>query len=359
MPKPESHLLADRKTTLDARPLDVKLPGMSGLEAFQKFHALDAKLPVIFITGSSDSETAIEAMKAGAFDYLIKPLDLNQLKELVYKAIDIREKMNVPVGVPLDPECLDAGQVFVGKSPQIQEIYKAIGRVAPQDGHGVHSRRKRHRQGTGGPGNPPHSHRCESPLLAVNCAAIPETLLESELFGHEKGAFTGASRRWQVRALLSRHPVSRRNRRHAEMLQVKILRVLEEGFERVGGNETVRTNVRVIAATNQGLEEWLQKRVPRRPILQVKGIFDLPAATARPRRRHYPAYQAFCILLQSRDGQKSRNGFARGHGNLSQLRVARQCSRIGKCNQAIADKFHGFGADSRFSSQFHQANPGT
>ena len=240
-------LLADRKTTLDTCLLDVKLPGMSGLEAFHKFHALDAKLPVIFITGSSDSETAIEAMKAGAFDYLVKPLDLVHLKELVYKAIDIREKMNVPIGVPLDPECKDAGQLFVGKSPQIQEIYKAIGRVAAQDVTVLI-------EGESGTGKElvaraiyQHSLRADKPLLTVNCAAIPETLLESELFGHEKGAFTGAiGRRIGKFEQCSGGTIFLDEIGDMpKLLQSKILRLLHsKEFERVGGNETIRTNVR-------------------------------------------------------------------------------------------------------------------
>jgi two-component system nitrogen regulation response regulator GlnG len=255
-------ILADQRPRVDACLLDVKLPDMSGLEAFQAFHDLDAKLPVIFITGSGDSETAIEAMKLGAFDYVIKPLDLGELKGLVGKAVEIRRKMLMPVGLSPTAHEDDAGEQMIGRSVGMQDVYKAIGRVAQQDVTVLV-------QGESGTGKElvaraiyHHSKRSEMPFLAVNCAAIPETLLESELFGHEKGAFTGADRRriGKFEQCSGGTIFLDEVGDMPKALQSKILRLLQsQEFERVGGNETVRTDVRVIAATNRNLSEMVDR----------------------------------------------------------------------------------------------------
>lgn len=241
----------------DAVILDLRLPDSSGLEVQQRLQSVDAKVPIILVTGHGSATTAIEAMRQGAYDYLVKPLDLETLTKVVDRAFAVRRLMGVPVVLP-DQDDDGASEVLLGGSPPMQEVYKAIGRIASQDvtvlilgesGTGKEMVARALYQ---------HSKRSRGPFLAINCAAIPEQLLESELFGHERGAFTGADRR----------RIGKFEQCHggtlfldevgdmAPLTQAKILRVLQDRqFERLGGNETVFADVRVIAATNRDLEE--------------------------------------------------------------------------------------------------------
>ncbi|MHB8897525.1 MAG: sigma-54-dependent transcriptional regulator [Thermoguttaceae bacterium] len=255
-------ILAERTPQIDACLLDIMLPDHSGLDAFAQFQRVDKKLPIIFITSDSSSATAMEAMKKGAFDYVLKPIDLPALRSLVEKAIEIRRKMLVPVEMSADISARESADAIIGNSTKMQEVYKAVGRVAPQDVTVLVV-------GESGTGKElvaravyQHSHRMDRPFLAVNCAAIPETLLESELFGHEKGAFTGADRRRIGKfeqcsgGTLFLDEIG--DMPHA--LQSKILRVLQsQQFERLGGNETIQTDVRIIAATNRDLESLVEE----------------------------------------------------------------------------------------------------
>jgi len=174
----------------DVIVLDLQLPDGSGMELFERVRATDPKRPVVFITAHGTTDTAIEAMKRGAFDYLAKPLDLDQLGGLLGRAFEAARLMHEPAALPDDP----ATDRIVGRSKVVQEMCKQVGRVAPQDVNVLIV-------GESGVGKElvaralyQHSRRADRPFLAINCAAIPEGLVESELFGHEKGAFTGASR---------------------------------------------------------------------------------------------------------------------------------------------------------------------
>ncbi|HEV3235398.1 MAG TPA: sigma-54 dependent transcriptional regulator, partial [Gemmataceae bacterium] len=241
----------------DVIVLDVQLPDMSGLEALSRLRALDARSLVIFITGKSTTDTAIEAMKLGAFEYLLKPLELAQLRQVIDKALAISRLMRVPAVVATDEALDDRADAIVGRCPAMQEVYKAIGRVAGQDVTVLIT-------GASGTGKElvaralyGHSRRTHGPFLAINCAAIPEHLLESELFGHEKGAFTGADRRRIGKfeqcsgGTLFLDEVADMT----PLTQSKLLRVIQEGtFERLGGNETIHADVRILAATNQNLQ---------------------------------------------------------------------------------------------------------
>jgi len=252
-----------RQERPDAVVLDVMLPDQTGLEVFQKIRDIDSRLPVIFITSGGASSTAIEAMQLGALDYLSKPLDFAEVRQAVEKAFRVRRVM--VEAIDIDPDTArhaQAGDAMIGRCPAMQVVYKAIGRVAAQNVTVLI-------RGESGTGKEliaralyQHSNRATEPFLAVNCAAIPEQLLESELFGHEKGAFTGADR---VRVgkfeqcnggTLFLDEIGDM----APLLQSKLLRILQEQrFERVGGSETVQTDVRVIAATNRNMEQMVQE----------------------------------------------------------------------------------------------------
>ncbi len=242
--------------------LDIMLPDQSGLETIEQVFRHDPKVPVIFITSGGTSDTAIEAMKLGAYDYLLKPLDFVQVRALVDRALEIRRSMQVPVRVP-EPSAVssDPADAFVGRCSAMQEVYKAIGRVAPHDvtvlirgesgtGKELVARAIYH-----------HSPRAAARFLGINIAAVPETLLESELFGHERGAFTGAESKRIGRfeqctgGTLFLDEIGDMS----PLVQSKLLRLLQEQrFERVGGTETVQTDVRVLAATNRDLEKMVQ-----------------------------------------------------------------------------------------------------
>lgn len=241
----------------DVLLLDVMLPGTTGLELFERVRRIDPRVPVIFMTAGGESDTAIEAMKLGALDYLAKPLDVARIKALVEQALEMRRLMETPVELPEVNRPPARDSELIGRSSPMLEVYKAVGRVAPQTVTVLI-------RGESGTGKEliaraiyQHSARRGKPFLAVNCAALPETLLESELFGHEKGSFTGADHRRIGKfeqcngGTIFLDEVGDM----APLSQAKLLRLLQEQrFERVGGNETIKTDVRIIAATNRDLE---------------------------------------------------------------------------------------------------------
>lgn len=270
--------------------LDIFLPEYNGLELFRKIRAIDGKLPVIFITGDTSSETAIEAMRAGAFDYLSKPLNIEQLRNLTLSASKARQLMDQPVALPVG-EADAGGERFVGNSKAMIEVYKDIGRVASQNVTVLI-------RGESGCGKElvaralvNHSHRRDQRFAAVNCAAIPDQLLESELFGHEKGAFTGAEKRRLGRfeqcdgGTIFLDEVGDMS----TVIQGKVLRLLQEQkFERVGGNELITTNVRIIAATNRPLEEMVEADQFREDLLYRLNGFTINLPPLRDRRDDIP-----------------------------------------------------------------------
>jgi DNA-binding NtrC family response regulator len=239
----------------DVLLLDIVLPGESGIDLFQRIRKVDERVPVIFITAGGESDTAIEAMKLGALDFLLKPLDVARVRQLVQQALEIRRLMETPVQLPDTNASVD--NQMIGRSPQMMEVYKAVGRVAPQTVTVLI-------RGESGTGKEliaravyQHSARRGKPFLAVNCAALPDALLESELFGHEKGSFTGADHRRIGKfeqcngGTIFLDEVGDM----APLVQAKLLRLLQEQrFERVGGNETIQTDVRIITATNRDLD---------------------------------------------------------------------------------------------------------
>lgn len=276
----------------DAVLLDVRLPDMSGLDAFNIMREIDSQLPVLIITAHATTETAIEAMKRGAFEYLLKPIDLHELREAVASALELSRLSRVPaVFDQAEAEDASVKDRIVGLSPTMQQVYKDIGRVAPQNVNVLIL-------GESGTGKElvaraiyQHSVRTKKPFLAINCAAIPEPLLESELFGHEKGAFTGADRR-----RIGKFEQADNGTIFLDEIgdmsmatQAKILRLLQDGsFERVGGNQTIATDVRVIAATNHDLQQTISKGRFREDLYYRLSVFTLHLPPLRQRMDDLP-----------------------------------------------------------------------
>jgi len=267
--------------------LDIMLPEMNGLELAKKIRALNARLPIIFITSLDDSGTAIEAMKLGAYEYCSKPLDLLQVQELVEKAFESRRLMQSPVIFQQSEEKPSTeGEQLVGTSPSIFEVYKQVGRVAAQQVPVLI-------RGESGTGKEliaraiyQHSHRKDQIYIAVNCAALSETLLDSELFGHEKGAFTGADRRHVGKfeqcngGTIFLDEIGDMS----QLLQSKMLRLLQEQkFERVGGNQTITTDVRIISATNRDLETMIGENDFRLDLYHRINAFEIRLPPLRER----------------------------------------------------------------------------
>lgn len=271
--------------------MDVRMGGISGLETLRRLRESDARLPVIMMTAYGTTQTAIEAMKLGAFDYLLKPFDVPKLKELVAGALRAARQMKAVVTVHPMVESDDYELGIVGKSSPMQTVFKLIGQLASSDATALIT-------GESGTGKElvaraiySHSGRARQPFVAINCAAIPEGLLESELFGHEKGAFTGAAQQ-----RIGKFEQCNRGTIFLDEIgdmplstQTKILRVLQNGtFERVGGNETVKVDVRVIAATNKPLEQAVAARAFREDLFYRLNVVRVPLPPLRERREDIP-----------------------------------------------------------------------
>ncbi len=251
----EAGIAAVRQAVPEAVVMDVRMSGISGLEAYAAMREIEPRLPVIIMTAYGTTEIAIEATKMGAYDYILKPFDIPEILKLIDKAVAAGRSMRSRVAVGADAEA--ATEAIIGQSPAMQELYKAIGRAAPTDATVLV-------RGESGAGKElvaravyQHSLRADKPFLVINCVAIPETLLESELFGYEKGAFTGAAGRKVGKIEQANHgtvfldeigdmPMA---------IQAKLLRLLQEqNVERLGGRQVIPVDVRIIAATNRDLE---------------------------------------------------------------------------------------------------------
>jgi two-component system nitrogen regulation response regulator GlnG len=300
-----------RQQRPDAIILDVRLPDMSGLEAFDLIRQIDPHLPVVIITAYATTETSIEAMKRGAFEYLLKPVELHQLQDVVARALESSRQRRVPA-VFEEVESRRNGAVdrIVGRSPAMQEVYKIIGRAAPLDVPMLIV-------GESGTGKElvaraiyQHSGRSQGPFLAINCAAIPEALLESELFGHERGAFTSADRR-----RVGKFEQANGGTVFLDEIgdlsvasQPKVLRLLQEQrFERVGGNETIQTDVRIIAASNRNLEELVAAGRFRPDLFYRLNVVTIQLPALRERKEDLPLLVAHFLNVLNHSLNKHVN----------------------------------------------------
>lgn len=281
--------------SFDVIVADIRLPDCSGLDLLKKVQGHDRRTPVILMTGHGTATSAIEATRNGAFAYLLKPLDLDKLQSVITRALESSRMSRTPVRiagiVSTSTAESDDEDVLIGQCPAMQEVYRQIGRVSGLDvtvlilgetGTGKEVVARAIDQ---------YSQRADKPFLAINCAAIPEQLLESELFGHEKGAFTGADRQHVGKfeqcngGTLFLDEVG-----DMPMLtQTKLLRVLQDqSFQRVGGSEQLRTNVRLIAATNRNLAEMMNQGTFRTDLFYRLNVYTIHLPPLRERTDDLP-----------------------------------------------------------------------
>ena len=292
--------------------MDIRMAGLSGIEALKEIKHLSPGIPVIIMTAYASVDTAVEALKAGAYDYITKPLDIDELKLLVGKALQFHhlEQENLLLKERLNDR-FDFSNI-IGRSRSMQDVFETIGLVAPSEATVLIT-------GESGTGkeliaNAIHqnSPRKDRPFIIINCAALQETLLESELFGHEKGAFTGAVARKKGRFELA-HNSSIFLDEIAEMApvtQAKILRVLQEReFESVGGTHTSKVDTRLIAATNKNLEEEIRAGRFREDLYYRLNVIRVDVPPLRDRQDDIPLLADFFLKSYAEKNRKLLKGF--------------------------------------------------
>jgi two-component system, NtrC family, nitrogen regulation response regulator GlnG len=306
-------LAALRAGSVDLAIVDIRLPDISGLDLLSRARDESLDIPFLVMTAESTMQNAIEAMKRGAFDYLTKPFDIDEVQLLVDRALSVRRlsRMVENLKDEMRPQ-FTPGSGLVGKSPAMQEIYKTIGRVAESDANVL-------LQGESGTGKELiaralHFHSGRSgPFVAINCSAIPRDLLESELFGHERGAFTGA-----VERTLGKFEIADEGTLFLDEisefpldLQAKLLRVLQEHeFMRVGGREPIRTDARIISATNRDLADLVRRSRFREDLFFRLNVVPISVPPLRLRRTDIPELVRFFIRKINRDMKANILGLA-------------------------------------------------
>jgi two-component system, NtrC family, nitrogen regulation response regulator GlnG len=277
---------------------DIRMPGASGLELLQELKTQNPKLPVIIMTAYSDLESAVAAFQGGAFEYLPKPFDVDQAVALVRRALEESHRQEGPrAAAETAPEIL-------GQAPAMQEVFRAIGRLS-------HSHTTVLITGESGSGKElvaralhRHSPRKDKPFIAINTAAIPKDLLESELFGHERGAFTGAQaqRRGRFEQAEGGTLFLDEIGDMPSELQTRLLRVLSDGqFYRVGGHQPIAANVRVIAATHQDLEARVKQNLFREDLFHRLNVIRLRLPSLRERREDIPLLAKHFMQTSARE----------------------------------------------------------
>ena len=297
--------------TPDVVVMDVRMPDGSGLEIFEKLNRIDSKIPIILMTGHGSAATAIQAMKMGAFEYLLKPLQMDQLTRTVASAAETSRMTRTPALLPtqqFDPE--SGGDRIVGNSAAMQDVYRAIGRVASKNVTVLIL-------GESGTGKEvvaraiyQYSDRSTQRFLPINCAAIPENLLESELFGHEKGAFTNADHKRIGKFELATNGTLFLDEigDMTPLMQTKILRVLQDQrFERVGATESIQTDARLIAATNRDLKAAMADGSFRSDLFYRLNVFTINLPPLRDRLEDLPEMVSYFLKKYSKELAKPVN----------------------------------------------------
>jgi len=290
--------------------LDNRMGGMSGIETLQHLMGIDRRFLVIMMTAYGTTQTAIEAMKFGAFDYIIKPFDIAKVLQRVDAALEVKvDRESTEEYTPL-LDHKDYKEGIVGSSEPMQEVFKQIGQIAATDVTVLIT-------GESGTGKEliakaiyQHSLRSSGPYIAVNCAAIPENLIESELFGHEKGAFTGATQMRKGKFELCDGGTIFLDEIGDMALptQTKILRVLQEGeIQRVGGSATIKVDVRLIAATNKPLEKMVQEKTFREDLYYRLNVARIRLPALRERRDDIPELIDYMLQSIAKHGQSHVN----------------------------------------------------
>ena len=332
------------KVQPDLVVMDIRMAGLSGLETLRRIRQTDPRLLVILMTAYGTTQTAIEAMKLGAYDYLLKPFDVAKLRAAIEQGLKAARDMRQTVAIRPEGSTEEDTLGLVGRSEPMQQVFKLIGQLAGSDATVLIT-------GESGTGKElvaraiyQHSRRADQPFLAVNCAAIPEGLLESELFGHERGAFTGATQQ-RIGKFEQCHRGTLFLDEIGDMslaTQAKILRVLQTGrFERVGGNQTLQVDVRILAATNRPLEEMVAARQFREDLFYRLNVVRIHLPPLRERKEDIPLLVEYFLRRIAREqnqGPKSMTAAAlealQGYhwpGNVRELEnVLRRASVMAK-----------------------------
>ncbi len=290
---------------------DLMMPGMDGLVFLKTLRKLDPFLPVVIITGQGSVESAVEALKEGAVDYLAKPVRMREVVKLVARALEVQALRLENLTLKNRLKSLSQPAEVIGRSPAFAKVLEVVRQVAPTRSTVLIT-------GESGTGkelvaNLLHQYgaRADKPLIKVNCAAIPETLLEAELFGHEKGAFTGAVAQKKGRFELA-HEGTLFLDEVGDMsiaLQAKLLRCLQEGeFERVGGTETLRVDVRLVAATNQDLAEAIAAKRFREDLYYRLNVISIHLPPLRERAEDIPLLIGHFIRTYADENAKKIQG---------------------------------------------------
>ena len=292
--------------------MDIRMPEMSGIEVLEIINTRGSQIPIILMTAYGSTETTIEAMKLGAFDYLMKPLNIKEVMRVLEKAVEIKELIDDNTSVPEKAVGYKEDQM-IGFSPIMQNVYKTIGRVANTSATVL----IRGESGTGkelvAQAIHYNSVRKDRPFIKINCASIPENLLESELFGHERGAFTGA-----VGSKSGRFELANKGTLFLDeigemsaALQAKLLRVLQEKeFDRLGGTETIKVDVRIIAATNNDLEKSIEEGQFREDLFYRLNVVDIVLPPLREREEDIPALLEHSVKCCNAEYDKAVTGFS-------------------------------------------------
>ncbi len=302
-----------RQNELDLVILDMRLPGMNGIETFKQIKVIDGKLPVIIVTAFGTTDIAIEATKMGAYDYVLKPFDVQEMLNLIKQAIEAGYFMRSPVEIDLVPG-RQTGDAIIGQSKLMQDVYKSIGRVSQTDATVLI-------RGESGTGKElvaravyQYGLRSDKAFLIINCVAIPENLLESELFGYEKGAFTGAAQR-HIGKIEQANGGTVFLDEIGDMplnIQAKILRLLQEkSIERLGGEQTIPVDVRIIAATNKNLEQAIQTEKFREDLYFRLKVVTIELPPLRDRQEDINSLISYFMVKFSEELKMDNPGIGR------------------------------------------------